>query len=215
MSFHGPSDPPRVMSPSRKNSAAGTGIQIPFKHILRLSNTATFPVLRSKSLKDIDATTVHSTTSRRRLTECFDADDVVPKVPMRSQPDWTIEGQHGLIKHAMLNDKRRVLTVDTAGEVTLWDIMKCIPVHNYGKRPMNEVFEEINPLESVAPWCHVDTRTGCLTCVLEETNVFDAEMYADEIDIEEKIDFKEDQRSKLLQPDPMPLTLSVFTNYVL
>ena len=45
--------------------------------------------------------------------------------------------------------------------------------------------------------------------------MFDAEMYADEIDIEEKIDFKEDQRSKLLQPDPMPLTLSVFTNYVL
>jgi hypothetical protein len=55
-------------------------------------------------------------------------------------------------------------------------------------------------METVAHWCAVDTRTGSLTCVLEENNCFDAEMYADELDIEENIEFKEDQRSKLFEP---------------
>jgi WD repeat-containing protein 48 len=34
--------------------------------------------------------------------------------------------------------------------------------------------------------------------MLEENNCFDAEMYADELEIEEEIEFKEDQRSKSL-----------------
>lgn len=50
-------------------------------------------------------------------------------------------------------------------------------------------------MEAVAPWCSVDTRTGRLAVVLEEYNCFDAEMYADELDVEEPIDFREDQRS--------------------
>jgi WD repeat-containing protein 48 len=52
-------------------------------------------------------------------------------------------------------------------------------------------------METVAPWCSVDTRTGALTCVLEENNCFDAELYADETNIEEEIEFKEDQRINL------------------
>jgi WD repeat-containing protein 48 len=52
-------------------------------------------------------------------------------------------------------------------------------------------------METVAHWCSVDTRTGCLTCVLEEHNCFDAEMYADEVEMEEQIEFKEDQRINL------------------
>jgi len=52
-------------------------------------------------------------------------------------------------------------------------------------------------MDAVAHWCSVDTRTGSLTCVLEENTCFDAEMYADELEVEEKIDFKEDQRSTL------------------
>jgi WD repeat-containing protein 48 len=42
----------------------------------------------------------------------------------------------------------------------------------------------------------VDTRTGKLTVALEENNCFDGEVYADEIEIPEKLDFREDQRCK-------------------
>lgn len=50
-------------------------------------------------------------------------------------------------------------------------------------------------MEAVAPWCSIDTRTGRLAVVLEEYNCFDAEMYADELQLEEHIEFREDQRS--------------------
>lgn len=53
-------------------------------------------------------------------------------------------------------------------------------------------------MESVANWCTVDTRMGALTCALEDNTCFEAEMYADEYIEGEDIDFKEDQRSKLI-----------------
>lgn len=50
-------------------------------------------------------------------------------------------------------------------------------------------------MESVANWCGVDTRTGRLAVALEEKDCFDAETYADEIEIKEPIVLREDQRS--------------------
>lgn len=45
-------------------------------------------------------------------------------LPIHVLPQETIEGQHGLVKHKILNDRRRVLTLDTSGEVLLWDLLK-------------------------------------------------------------------------------------------
>ena len=53
----------------------------------------------------------------------------------------------------------------------------------------------MNTLEAVAPWCSIDTSSGNLTVVLEPFNCFDAEMYADELILDEPIEFREDQRS--------------------
>ena len=47
----------------------------------------------------------------------------------------------------------------------------------------------------MAPWCSIDLSSGNLTVVLEPFNCFDAEVYADELEMEEHIDFREDQRS--------------------
>lgn len=51
-------------------------------------------------------------------------------------------------------------------------------------------------MEAVAPWCSIDTRTGRLAVVLEEYNFSDAEMYADELQLDESVEFKDDQRSQ-------------------
>ena len=59
---------------------------------------------------------------------------------------------------------------------------------------------EVNTVESVANWCGVDTRTGRLACILEENYCFDAESYADELELENPSDFRDDQRSKFLRP---------------
>ena len=168
--------------------------QIPLKSVLRLSNAAPYPVYRSK---DADTATLQSVPSVRKASEALDQVDTGNAVPFRTVPDYTVEGQHGLVKHATLNDRRRVLTVDTAGEVTMWDLLKCMPVQAFGKRHLDDVLKEVNTTEAVAHWCSVDTRTGSVTCVLEENTCFDAEMYADELDIEEKIEFREDQRINL------------------
>jgi WD repeat-containing protein 48 len=123
--------------------------------------------------------------------------DGIPGItaPLNVFPDETIEGQRGLLKHFLLNDRRRVLTVDTTGEVVMWDLLKCIPVKSFGERHLEDVAMEVNTMDSIANWCQVDIRTGKLACVLEESYCFDAEIYADEADIEETLEFKDDQRS--------------------
>jgi WD repeat-containing protein 48 len=157
--------------------------------LLRLSNAAPFFLRREDSIS--------AAPSIRKASEPYLDSEVGGVAPVRALPEHTIEGQHGLIKHMMLNDRRRVLTLDTNSEVVLWDLLQCAPVKAFGKRDIEDVFKEINPLESVAHWCAVDTRTGSLTCVLEENTCFDAEMYADELKVAEHMDFREDQRINL------------------
>ena len=69
-------------------------------------------------------------------------------------------------------------------------------IQSFGKRHLEDVAPEVNTIESVANWCAVDTRTGRLACVLEENYCFDAEMYADEVLMDNPMDFREDQRSE-------------------
>ena len=51
-------------------------------------------------------------------------------------------------------------------------------------------------MESIQNWCSVDTRTGRLTCVLEENYCFNGEMYADQLPNPEGIEFRDDHRSR-------------------
>ncbi|KAL8952352.1 MAG: hypothetical protein Q9222_001732 [Ikaeria aurantiellina] len=168
--------------------------KIPFSCILRMPDSLANAGHRQR---DSDAGTMYSRLSLWKMSEAIANQDLGPMLPFQELPSETIQGQHGLIKHIMLNDKRRVLTLDTAGEVLLWDLLKCVPIHNFGKRHLDEVLPEVNTIESVVNWCSVDTRTGRLTCILEETNCFDAEMYADELNLEGAIDLKDDQRINL------------------
>jgi WD repeat-containing protein 48 len=173
-----PFAPPQATSPT---SPPPSGKRLlPLKHVLRLSNAAYFP----------------RPVARENGT---DADHAQPEhtQPLRHTPDFAIEGQNGLVKHIMLNDRKRVLTQDTAGEVLLWDLLKCVPIKSFGKKHLEDVQPEVTTVETVPNWCSVDTRTGTLAITLEEHTAFDAEMYADELDIDQHIDFKEDQRINL------------------
>ncbi|KAJ5152369.1 hypothetical protein N7492_010664 [Penicillium capsulatum] len=120
-------------------------------------------------------------------------------IPVHSLPEESIEGQHGLIKCLMLNDRKRTLTQDSAGEVVLWDLLKCVPVQTFGKRHIDDVAAEINTTESISHWCTIDVRTGRLSVILEPNRCFDAEVYADEAGLSETAlsQFREDQRINL------------------
>jgi hypothetical protein len=85
-----------------------------------------------------------------------------------------------------------------------------MPIKSFGKQHLEDVVPEVNTVESVANWCAVDTRTGRLTVMLEENNCFDAEVYADETDVANLADFREDQRSipsRLTPKDDLKLTM--------
>ncbi|RKF74296.1 UBP9-binding protein bun107 [Golovinomyces cichoracearum] len=164
----------------------------------------------------IDANTQEEPLKQENLAQSHDVDDSListsngtPKrsvtsspvpgcsIPTQAFPQETIEGQYGLLKHKILNDRRRVLTLDTAGDVLLWDLLNCIPIKSFGKRNLEDVEPEVNTLEAVAPWCSIDTHTGRLAVILEENNCFDAEVYADEMDLVDTGEFREDQRINL------------------
>ena len=167
--------------------------RIPHNAVLRLANTA----LHS-GRKNMGRQANPSVTNLRKASEAvINIDDLSIVVPIRGQPAETIEGQNGLSRHVMLNDKKRILTLDTAGEVVLWDLLKCVPIKAFGRRHLDEVVPEVNTMESVANWCGVDTKTGNITVQLEENYCFDAEVYTDNIDIAENVEFREDQRINL------------------
>ena len=111
-----PSPPPNA---TLTNGTAKS--KIPLSCVLPISNNATF---RGQRSRDIEVSTVYSGASARKMSEVVIDQDLGIIVPFHELPEETIEGQNGLIKHLMLNDRRRVLTLDTAGEVMLWDLLK-------------------------------------------------------------------------------------------
>lgn len=112
--------PPSPSSPIEDDSTRTT--TIPLNCILRLSNNAIFP---GQKQEDVESSTIHSDTSIRKMSEAIHDADLGVVVPYHELPEETIEGQNGLIKHVMLNDRKRVLTLDTAGEVMMWDLLKA------------------------------------------------------------------------------------------
>ncbi|WEW60963.1 hypothetical protein PRK78_006451 [Emydomyces testavorans] len=117
--------------------------------------------------------------------------------PVRAQPEETIEGKHGIIKHMMLNDRTRALTKDTAGEVVLWDLLRCVPMESFGKGHLDDIAPKLNSTKAIANWCTLHTRTGKLSVILEPHRCFDGEMYVDEAGFPDLSQFREDQRINL------------------
>ncbi|CAG8499312.1 1077_t:CDS:10 [Ambispora leptoticha] len=174
------SNPTSPVSPS-----SPTIPPIPPSAIIKLTSSDTSYGIAAA---DSEITTLYSIDSVLVEEQPYDEVDNDDPIPIRDCPDFVIPGQHGLIKHCILNNRRHILTVDTSGEVALWDIIECIRIKTFGKRDLDEVCQEINSIESIPNWCFVDTRIGALTIHLEESQCFDAEIYADEIGIQEDPD---------------------------
>ncbi|KAG8844040.1 hypothetical protein FRB96_003304 [Tulasnella sp. 330] len=126
-------------------------------------------------------------------------------VPLYAKPNDVIQGTHGLIRAVLLNSRLHALTVDTAGEVAVWDLVQgqCLGVyssedvgsasnagstvsgHSAAERSPREaletVTERIEGEAIVAAWASVDTKIGHLTVHLVEGRCFDAEVYPDEL----------------------------------
>lgn len=92
------------------STTGGKPKEIPVRSLLRISNTARFPALEATAASEPDTQAIEPLSNSVE--------------PIQHVPEETIEGQFGLVKHRLLADKRRVLTLDTAGDVLLWDLIK-------------------------------------------------------------------------------------------
>ncbi|CAN1838102.1 WD repeat-containing protein 48 [Linum perenne] len=119
-------------------------------------------------------------------------------VPVHKEPTLTIPGTPAIVQHEILNNKRHVLTKDTAGSVKLWEITKGVILEDYGKAavqrlltfkfcalqvPFDEKKEQLFEMVSVPSWFNVDSRLGCLSVHLDYPQCFSAEMYSQDLSI--------------------------------
>ncbi|EPQ53055.1 hypothetical protein GLOTRDRAFT_45540 [Gloeophyllum trabeum ATCC 11539] len=192
--------------------SAASILSVPHRSPMQAAFTASQPPLLS-SAPTMRSDTLNSRgleepvpplhTARADYEEREVAADAVPLV---KAPDHTIEGDHGLVRSITLNDRMHALTVDTAGEVAVWDIVRGTCLGKYSpedvsaasfrgstaggsdgagererspREALESVRERIEGEAVVTAWSSVDTKTGVLTVHMNE-KCFEAEIYADE-----------------------------------
>ena len=149
-----------------------------------------------------EETVMLSHTARMKYDERELAADAVP---FCLKPDDVIPGDHGLVRCVILSDRVNALTVDTAGEVAVWDIVRGTCQGRYlpedvaaaslagstagsdekersPREALEIVRERIEGEAVVSTWCSADTKAGVLTIHVNE-RCFEAEVYADEVGI--------------------------------
>jgi WD repeat-containing protein 48 len=157
----------------------------------------------------------HQTNSARADYE--EREIAADAAPLCGVPDYVIEGEHGLVRSVMLNDRIHALTVDTAGEVAVWDIVKAVCCGRYvpeevasvsrdqsvgggetkasPREALEAVRERIEGEAVVLAWSAVDTKTGVLTVHLNE-RCFEGEVFADEVDMTHDRHITDESRSE-------------------
>ncbi|XP_027774625.1 WD repeat-containing protein 48-like isoform X3 [Solanum pennellii] len=104
-------------------------------------------------------------------------------VPIFKEPSFSIYGTPGIVQHEILNNRRHVLTKDTADTVKLWEVTRGTVTQNYGEVSFDKKKEELFEMVSIPAWFTVDTRLGCLSVHLDNPQCFSAEMYSADLNI--------------------------------
>ncbi|KAM7511778.1 hypothetical protein LguiB_010653 [Lonicera macranthoides] len=104
-------------------------------------------------------------------------------VPVYREPSFSITGTPGIVQHEILNNRRHVLTKDTAGSLKLWEITRGIVVEDYGEVPFDKKKEDLFEMVSIPAWFTIDTRLGSLSVHLDTPQCFSAEMYSADLNI--------------------------------
>ncbi|KAH1033075.1 hypothetical protein J1N35_045249 [Gossypium stocksii] len=99
------------------------------------------------------------------------------------EPIFSIPGTPAIVQHEILNNRRHVLTKDTAGSVKLWEITRGVVVEDYGQVSFDEKKQQLFEMVSIPAWFTVDSRLGSLSVHLDTPQCFSAEMYSVDLNI--------------------------------
>jgi WD repeat-containing protein 48 len=146
-------------------------------------------------------TSIHSGMDEKTRSEPILSAELVSGVQrdmhaLWESPEHSIHGVPGIKKALLLNNKRHVITQDTKGNVSIWDIICCKKITDLGMIDFEQSCNTENTMEWLANWCTVDIKTGDLTIHLEEGKCYDCEMYYQDLNLP-KEPANEDQRINL------------------
>lgn len=113
-----------------------------------------------------------------------EGDITVTVNPKYENPAETLQGTIGLIKHRLLTNRRQVLTLDTSGDIKLWDLLRGVPLKSFdrGAYDIGDLADQLSSFETVPNWCSVSIRAGELFVSLDASSCFDSEIYADTLE---------------------------------
>ncbi|CAO2837149.1 unnamed protein product [Amaranthus hypochondriacus] len=104
-------------------------------------------------------------------------------IPVYRESTLKVPGIPAIVQHEILNNRRRVLTKDTAGSVKLWEITRGAVIEDYGEVSYEDKKKELFEMVSIPTWFTVDTRLGSLSIHLDTPQCFSAEMYSADLNI--------------------------------
>ncbi|KAH3679377.1 hypothetical protein WICPIJ_008627 [Wickerhamomyces pijperi] len=100
-----------------------------------------------------------------------------------TNPEKSIDGEPGLIKSRLLNDRRHVVTLSTNNEVNLWDIVSFekSPKKFPANMAFDDVVDSLQTQDILPSWCRVTIKAGQLFVTLNEASFANVEVYGDDL----------------------------------
>ena len=104
-------------------------------------------------------------------------------------PTMEIHGASPIVRHAVLHNKRQILSQDSVGSISLWDVATGRIVQNFDGVSGGSDFDELlqsetwNPNVGIPSWFTVNARSGSLEITLAPSSAFQAEAYATDLGI--------------------------------
>ncbi|KAL0275371.1 UNVERIFIED_CONTAM: hypothetical protein PYX00_003232 [Menopon gallinae] len=176
-----------VISGGRDRKIYMTDIRLPERRVLICEETD--PVLKMVMTPDQNSIWVATSSSTiknwaipKRESQINDCGDVENMRPLNERPEHVIPGGSAVRRFEVLNDKRHILTKDSEGNVTVYDVLQARKVEELGKVDFDEELKKRTKLVYIPNWFNVDLKTGLLTIHLgqDESDCFSAWVSAKE-----------------------------------
>lgn len=122
---------------------------------------------------------------------------LIRTIPVSVDPLEKIEGQSGLIRHRLLNNRRYVVTMDTLGIIKVWDLIKMCALNSFDSSKLelskvhtgqdlleyqfDEVINKYQTNETLPMWCKVEIKSGKLFITMDESTFSNTEIYLDQL----------------------------------
>ncbi|XP_048001382.1 LOW QUALITY PROTEIN: WD repeat-containing protein 48 homolog [Leguminivora glycinivorella] len=127
-------------------------------------------------------------------SDMYNQNNYNPNNVYQTQPTTSIPGGPAIRHYKVLNDKRHILTKDTANNVALYDVLKACKLEDLGEVDFEEEVKKRFKMVYVPNWFNVDLKTGMLTIHLgqDETDCLSAWVSAEAgltTELDQKVNF--------------------------